>query len=80
MYEESSLARNRYDGATSAVSPARFNGTSLPKLATSFALKLAGINGVQIGPGATPFTRIPFSASADDSERVKDTIAPLLAA
>jgi len=30
------------------------------------------------GPGATPFTRMPFSARACDSERVNDTIAPFV--
>ena len=33
---------------------------------------------VQIGPGATPFTRMPFVASEADKERVKATIAPLV--
>jgi hypothetical protein len=37
-----------------------------------------GISGGQIGPGATPFTRIPFLASACDSERVNAAIAPLV--
>ena len=38
-----------------------------------------GSSGVQIGPGATAFTRMPFSTSICDSERVKATIAPLVA-
>ena len=46
----------------------------------SSASKEAGISGVQIGPGATALTRMPFSASACDSERVKATIAPLVEA
>jgi hypothetical protein len=39
-----------------------------------------GISGVQIGPGATEFTRIPFSASSCASPAVKLAIAPLVAA
>ena len=31
---------------------------------TSSAVIPAGMNGVQIGPGMTPFTRMPFSASS----------------
>jgi hypothetical protein len=43
--------------------------------------KLAGISGVQIGPGATPLTRIFFCFhSAWLRLRVKATIAPLVAA
>ncbi len=38
------------------------------------------MSGVQIGPGATPLTRMPLSTSACDSERVSATIAPLVAA
>ena len=37
-------------------------------------------SGVQIGPGATPFTRIPFGAILRETLRVKLTIAPLVAA
>ena len=37
------------------------------------------MSGVQIGPGATALTRMPFSISASDSERVIETIAPLVA-
>ena len=37
-----------------------------------------GMSGVQIGPGATALTRIDLSASACESERVKDVIAPLV--
>jgi hypothetical protein len=37
------------------------------------------MSGVQIGPGATPFTRIFFSTSMPESERVKETMAPRVA-
>ena len=37
-----------------------------------------GLSGVQIGPGATPFTRMPFSIRFFDKERVKAVIAPLV--
>ena len=40
----------------------------------------AGIRGVQIGPGATAFTRMPRAASACDRERVNATMAPFVAA
>ncbi len=33
-----------------------------------------------MGPGATPFTRMPFDARLLDSERVKLTIAPFVLA
>ena len=39
-----------------------------------------GIDGVQIGPGATQFTRIPFPASNWAKPPVKFWMAPLLAA
>jgi hypothetical protein len=61
-----------------AGSPARFSGTSEPNLATLSGGKVEGISGVQIGPGATPFTRMFFSARFSDSDRVKATIAPLV--
>ncbi len=48
------------------------------ELATSFAGNVEGISGVQIGPGATPFARMPFSARFCESERVNATIAPLV--
>ena len=41
-------------------------------------LRVAGWSGVQIGPGATAFTRMPFSIRFSDSERVKAVIAPLV--
>ena len=34
------------------------------------------MSGVQIGPGATPLTRMPCPTSALASDRVKATIAP----
>ena len=64
--------------ATSSGWPARFIGTSAPNFATLSGGKVDGISGVQIGPGATPLTRMPFSTSACDSERVKATMAPLV--
>src|SRR5215212_4765601 len=41
---------------------------------------VAGISGVQIGPGATLFTRIPFSPSSWARLAVKLAIAALVAA
>ena len=60
-------------------SPTRFIDTSPPKFSTLSGGKVEGINAVQMGPGATAFTRIPRSATAFESERVKATIAPLVA-
>src|SRR5216110_2311461 len=53
-------------------------GVSEPNIDTSLAGKVDGISGVQIGPGATAFTRIFLSARAWDKERVRATIAPLV--
>jgi hypothetical protein len=39
-----------------------------------------GISGVQIGPGATQLTRIPFSASSCPRPAVKLAIAPFVVA
>ena len=79
IYDASSLARNTKHGATSFGCPARFIGALLPCLAVFSASNEAGIRGVQIGPGATALTRMPFSTSSWDSERVKATMAPLVA-
>ncbi|KAK0599122.1 hypothetical protein LWI29_002598 [Acer saccharum] len=40
-----------------------FHGDLQAELSTLLFVNDAGINGVQMGPGATPFTRIPFSTS-----------------
>ena len=40
--------------------------------------QLAGCSGVQIGPGATAFTRIPSETSERAMARVKLTIAPFV--
>jgi len=61
--------------------PARFIGTSavlVPKVLTSFAEKEEGINGVQMGPGATPFTRIPFLINDNERDLVNVKTAPLV--
>jgi len=60
VQEESSEARNTKQVATSSGSPARPKGVSEPNVATSLAGKVEGISGVQIGPGATAFTRFFF--------------------
>jgi len=69
-------ARKTKLGAISSGWPGRPRVTSEPNASTSFAGNVDGMSGVQIGPGATPSTRIPFSASAYGRERVKATIAP----
>jgi hypothetical protein len=80
MYAASSLARNKYAGATSIGCPALFIGESDPNVDTLFALKLDTINGVHIGPGATAFTLIPLSTRLAERLLVKDTIAPFVEA
>lgn len=52
--------------------------TSVPKMATSSLEKEDGINGVQIGPGATAFTLIFWSAKESAKDLVKVHIAPLV--
>ena len=49
-----------------------------PNLAAFSAGIVEGIRGVQIGPGATAFTRIPFSASISARPAVKFKIAPFV--
>ena len=39
-----------------------------------------GISGVHTGPGATAFTRMPFSIASSESAFVNVTIAPLVVA
>jgi len=53
-------------------------GVSVPNFSTLSGGKVDGISGVQIGPGATPFTRMPFLISDWLSARVNATIAPLV--
>src|SRR5690606_18634338 len=64
-------------GAISAGWAARLSGVFWPKLSTSM---VEGMSGVQTGPGATAFTRMPRSASSCESPFVKLAIAALLAA
>jgi hypothetical protein len=53
-------------------------GTSLPKEATLSSGMVAGMSGVQIGPGATALTRMPCLISCWERLRVKATMAPLV--
>ena len=64
------LARKTYAGATSEGCPGRCSRVSLPNSATRVRVNDAGMSGVQIGPGATAFTRMPRSASDLASENV----------
>src|SRR3712207_3680538 len=54
-------------------------GTSWPKLFACSGGMVEGISGVQIGPGATQFTRMPRSAIAWPRLAVKLAIAALVA-
>jgi|GEM_PF-2976064 len=53
-------------------------GVSLPNFATFSGSWSAGFNGVQTGPGATPFTRIPFSTRFCARDFVNAWIAPFV--
>jgi hypothetical protein len=55
-------------------------GVSWPKVSTFSFVIVAGINGVQIGPGATEFTLMPRSATSCARFLVKFTIAALVVA
>ena len=79
MKELSWQLRNRIAGATSLGCPGRPSVLDLPKRSTFSGGKDAGINGVQIGPGATPLTRIPRGANLCAIARMNDRIAPFVA-
>ena len=73
------IAREKnHAAATSSGCPGRFIGVSLPNISTFSAGYDAGISGVQIGPGATAFTRMPRPTIEFESARVNETIAPLV--
>ena len=55
-------------------------GTAQRGILAEFRDLVCGEAGVQIGPGATALTLTPLSASWADSDRVKDTTAPLVEA
>src|SRR4029079_6448935 len=80
MYMVSSQARNKKAGATSFGWPGRPIGVSLPNSGMSSGFcPPNGLSGVQMGPGATAFTRMPFLTRFFESERVNAVIAPLVA-
>ncbi len=57
-------ASNTYAGASSAGCPGRWNGTCLPNSQARSMSSVQGMSGVQTGPGATQFTRMPLSSSS----------------
>ena len=69
-----------YAGASSFGCPGLCIGTCLPKFFTFSGGIVEGISGVQIGPGATQLTRMPFSASNWAKPPVKFWMAPLVVA
>src|SRR5215217_7744182 len=79
-YDASSLASSTYTGASSAGWPGRPIGTCWPKLSTFSSGMVAGISGVQIGPGATLFARMPLSAYICARLAVKFAIAAFVMA
>lgn len=66
--------------ASSAGWPGLPRGVFLPKFFTFSAGIVDGMSGVQIGPGATAFTLMPFSATSPASPAVKFAIAPFVVA
>src|SRR4051794_7808071 len=85
MYDASSEARKITPLATSSDSPRRFIGTCWAKpsancFAASGVASFLPKIGVEIGPGATAFTRILRPSSSAASVRVSDRSAALLAA
>ena len=79
MKEAPWLAKNTYASASSTGCPALFKAVLEPNLEISLAVKVDGIKGVQIGPGATAFTLIPFGANIRARDLVKEVNAPLVA-
>ena len=77
---ESSQARNRKLGATSLGWPPAIGVSSPKSFIFSGGEPPNGLSGVQIGPGATPFTLMPSSIRFSESERVKAVMAPLVEA
>src|SRR5215212_9025057 len=69
-----------YTGANSAGCPARPSGVFSPNEATFSSGIVAVIRGVQIGPGATLLTRMPFSPNNCARLAEKFAMAALVAA
>src|SRR3954469_10288075 len=67
-------------GASSAGWPARPSGVSEPNCSTFSGGMVDGINGVQTGPGATLFTRMPRSPSSWARLAVRLAMAAFVAA
>jgi hypothetical protein len=70
-------ARNTKQAATSLGCPGLPIG--LVNSFCAWSLMVAGISGVQIGPGHTQFARMPLPTCWLDRARVKATMAPLVA-
>jgi hypothetical protein len=70
------LAKNTKHVATSLGWPGLPIGDV--KLFCAFSSIVAGMRGVQIGPGQTQLTRIPFPICWFERARVKATIAPFV--
>lgn len=80
MQLASSEASSTKAPASSAGWPGRPNGVSLPKASTFPGGMVEGMSGVQIGPGATLFTRMPRSPSSCARPALKLATAPLVVA
>ncbi len=55
-----------------------FHWRILSKFSKCFLSNVVNTRGVQIGPGATAFTRTPFGARFFERDRVNATIAPFV--
>jgi hypothetical protein len=66
--------------ASSLGCPGRFMGVCSPNVFTFSAGIVDGISGVHTGPGATQFTRMPFSARSWANPPVKFWMAPYVVA
>ena len=74
------IRRQQHEGRCQLLRLARARERGLLALAAFSAGIVEGMSGVQIGPGATAFTRMPRSASICARAAVKFEIAPLVAA
>ena len=79
-YDASSDARYTYAPASSAGWPARPSGVLRPNSGSLSGQPVGGMSGVQIGPGATAFTRMPRGPSSSASAFVNATSAAFVIA